>query len=151
MKRIRGACSVLACLLSAAALAHTRLETSAPSNGAEVVAPAEIVLAFSEPVHVTAVSIRSGSSAHATGEIPQGPAETFSIPVTGKLAPGEYTVTWRAVSADTHIVSGDFSFVVADSEAAAEADAAEADAAEADAGAPAGEAAAAGQSESTAN
>jgi methionine-rich copper-binding protein CopC len=121
MKRIPGACPILALLLSAAALAHTRLETSTPSDGAEVASPAEIVLEFSEPVHVTAVSMQSNGSDYPTGEIPEGPAEAFSIPVTGKLAPGEYSVTWRAVSADTHIVSGDFSFVVVEKEAVSEA------------------------------
>lgn len=119
-KRIPGACAVAFCLLSAAAMAHTRLESSAPSDGAEVASPAAIVLEFSEAVHVTAVSVRSGDSSHPTGKIPEGPAETFTIPVTGELAPGAYSVTWRAVSADTHIVSGEFGFTVVAGEASSE-------------------------------
>jgi methionine-rich copper-binding protein CopC len=29
------------------------------------------------------------------------------------LTPGVYTVTWRAVSVDTHVTTGDFKFTVA--------------------------------------
>lgn len=105
--------AALAALLSSAALAHTRLDSSEPATGTEVAAPTEIVLTFSEPVHVTAVVLRTNVGVEQPiGDIPPGPAESFSVPVTATLAAGEYSVSWRAVSADTHIVSGEFSFAV---------------------------------------
>ena len=68
---------------------------------------------FSEPVHVTAVALETGAGVEQpVGAIPAGPAESFAIPLSGALAPGAYLFRWRAVSADTHIVSGEFGFVV---------------------------------------
>lgn len=113
MPRIATVCWSWALLTSSAVLAHTRLGASIPAAGAEVASPPEIVLEFSEPVHVTAFAVQTDAGVEQrTGEIPAGPAKAFAIPVTGALAPGEYSVSWRAVSADTHIVSGEFSFVV---------------------------------------
>ena len=112
MRRATGVFSMLCLLLSAAAFAHTRLSKSTPADGDHLASPSELVLEFSEPVHVTAVAVESDGREQALGEIPEGPAESFAIPVTAQLAPGEYSVTWRAVSADTHIVSGDFIFTV---------------------------------------
>jgi methionine-rich copper-binding protein CopC len=112
MSRIFSAVSALALLASLDAFAHTKLSTSVPVDGATIAPPVDIVLEFSEPVHVTAVTLTAGETEHATGDIPDGPATEFAIPLDGTLAPGEYSVAWRAVSADTHIVSGEFSFVV---------------------------------------
>lgn len=112
--------SALAILVSTAALAHTRLTGSMPSDGAAVGSPSAIVLEFSEPVHVTAVTLLTSAGGESpTGEIPEGPAVSFAVPVSGTLGPDTYTVRWRAVSADTHIVSGEFSFIVAREEAPA--------------------------------
>lgn len=98
---------------AAVVFAHTRLASSVPADGAEVEAPSELVLEFSEPVHVTAVTLRTAAGGQALGEIPKGPAAVFVIPVLERLAPGDYSVSWRAVGADTHIVSGELGFVVA--------------------------------------
>ena len=118
MSRIFGTVSALALLVSLDAFAHTQLSKSVPADGDEITSPAEIVLEFSEEVHVTAVSLTSGETEHATGEIPEGPSTAFAIPLEGPLGPGEYSVTWRAVSSDSHIVSGDFGFVVTDESSA---------------------------------
>ena len=114
LRTVLGSLTV-ALLAAGTAFAHTRLAASVPAAMAEVSSPSEIVLTFSEPVHVTALTVQTDVGVEqAIGDIPMGPAESFAVPVTGKLAPGEYFVSWRAVSADTHIVSGEFSFVVAD-------------------------------------
>ena len=53
--------------------------------------------------------------ARSRGEAPKTRPTTtqqeFSIPVP-TLASGYYTVTWRAVGADTHVVSGEINFSV---------------------------------------
>lgn len=112
MPRITATISLLMLLVSVNVSAHTRLSGSIPADGAELAAPAEIVFEFSEEVHLTAVSLLSGDTEHELGQLPEGASTKFSVPVAGQLAAGEYSVNWRAVSADTHIVSGDFSFVV---------------------------------------
>lgn len=105
--------ALLAMILSASLHAHARLTVATPADGTEGAAPAEIVLEFSESVHVTAITLASAAGTEtALGDIPAGPAESFAIPVPVTLAPATYHVNWRAVSADTHIISGDFSFTV---------------------------------------
>ena len=97
------------------AQAHTYLSESIPADEAVVnVAPAEIVLGFSEAVRLTAVSIRHGGGAeHALEPLPGETGERFVLGVSD-LSPGDYVVSWRAVGADTHIVSGEFRFTVVD-------------------------------------
>ena len=97
------------------AQAHTYLSESIPADEAVVnVAPAEIVLGFSEAVRLTAVSIRDGGGAeHALEPLPGDTGERFVLGVSD-LSPGDYVVSWRAVGADTHIVSGEFRFTVVD-------------------------------------
>ena len=94
--------------------AHTYLSESTPADEAVVaVAPQEIVLGFSEAVTLTAVSIREGGGAEQPLEFPRETDERFAVSVSD-LSPGEYIVSWRAVGADTHIVSGEFRFTVTD-------------------------------------
>ena len=90
--------------------AHTYLSESVPADETVVtVAPEEIVLEFSE-----AVSVRDGDGAEqALESFPGETGERFAVGVSG-LSPGDYVVTWRAVGADTHIVSGEFRFTVVD-------------------------------------
>ncbi len=97
------------------AQAHTYLSESIPADEAVVnVAPGEIVLGFSEVVRLTAVSIRSGDGAEQALEpLPGETGERFVVSVTD-LSPGDYVVSWRAVGADTHIVSGEFRFTLVD-------------------------------------
>ena len=96
------------------AQAHTRLSESTPADEAVVtVAPEEIVLGFSEAVMLTAVSIREDGGAELALEFPGERDERFIVGVSD-LLPGEYIVSWRAIGADTHIVSGEFRFTVAD-------------------------------------
>ncbi len=95
--------------------AHTYLSESIPADEAVVnVAPGEIVLGFSEAVRLTAVSIRGGDGAEQALEPwPGETGERFVVGVSD-LSPGDYVVSWRAVGADTHIVSGEFRFTIED-------------------------------------
>ena len=45
--------------------------------------------------------------------LPSETGERFVVGVSD-LSPGDYVVSWRAVGADTHIVSGEFRFTVVD-------------------------------------
>ena len=113
--------SVLALLLVGAlavatdAAAHTKLASSVPAEG--VVAPApvkEIVLEFAGDVRLTAVALNDAAGQKkAIADVPTNVAAKFSVAVRDELAPGAYVVTWRAVGADTHVVSGEIHFTVA--------------------------------------
>lgn len=107
---------VIALLLAFASLAgaHTPLTASTPAAKGTVAAPVrEIVLEFGGDVRLTAVVLTDAQgSAKKLAAVPTKVASKFSIAVQDDLKPGAYTVNWRAVGADTHVVSGDFAFTV---------------------------------------
>lgn len=101
-----------------AVTAHPKLQTSVPARDAKLsAAPKEIRMRFSEGL----VANFSGAELKdAKGKtIPTGKAALVSgsnkqlvVPITAKLAPGNYTVAWHAVSVDTHHVSGSYGFKI---------------------------------------
>lgn len=95
------------------ALAHTELAGSIPAADSTIeAAPEEVMLHFSAPVRLTALAIqREGEDAERLGPVPTDPAEHFTIQ-SPELNDGPYTVSWRALSDDTHTMTGEFSFVV---------------------------------------
>jgi len=101
--------------LASSAYAHTPLAASTPAAGSTVAAPVkELVLEFGGEVRLTAVALAdSTGSKKAVGEIPTAVAAKFTLPVRDELAPGDYVATWRAVGADTHVISGEIHFKVA--------------------------------------
>ena len=97
----------------AAAQAHAHLRSSVPADGSVLSAPpAQVVLDFSEPARLTAVRIqRSGGPRRKVGPLPQNSAASVALTVPA-LKPGEYELSWRALSADGHIVPGQIHFTV---------------------------------------
>jgi copper transport protein len=102
------------------ALAHTALSESVPADHAVLEsAPETLALRFSEPVRLTALSIQmDGAAKQAIEPLPTNEAERFDIDAPA-LADGHYTVSWRALSADAHVVTGEFMFVIGDDAASA--------------------------------
>lgn len=113
MKKTSGIIALLALACSAALHAHTKISATVPADGAEVAAPTEIRLEFSAPVKLTAIGVKDASGEGvAVGRIPSDVARTISVSIDEALQPGRHTVTWRSISGDSHIVSGDFGFTV---------------------------------------
>jgi len=100
--------------VSLAAFGHTQLSSSTPADKATLAAaPEQLQLAFSEAVTLTAVSITdSQGTAYELGALPTSTQRDFAIPVPA-LPVGNYVVGWRAVGADTHVVSGEIHFAIA--------------------------------------
>lgn len=100
------------------ASAHAALTGSNPQDGSVVAtAPREVTLTFSEQIAMGEDSIRvldpSGKRAD-TGsprELRNGTVQ-YGITLHSGLPDGTYTVAWQAVSADSHPVSGAFTFSV---------------------------------------
>jgi copper transport protein len=98
------------------ASAHATLDSASPPPESILdTAPAEIVLTFSEAVDPVPDAIRLVA---ADGiEVPLGPVgqergdDTMSAAVPG-LGRGTFVVVWRAVSADSHPISGAYTFSV---------------------------------------
>ncbi|MGY2079944.1 copper resistance CopC/CopD family protein [Modestobacter sp. SYSU DS0657] len=101
------------------AAAHATLVTTTPADGARLDdVPDEVTLEFDEPVSLGAGYARALG---ADGErVDTGAAEardgTVTVPLRDDLPDGGYLVTYRVVSADSHPVSGAFSFVVGNGE-----------------------------------
>ena len=119
LKNSIGTCAILAAMfLTGPAFAHPKLDSASPAADVSVIAsPKEIKLNFSEGI----IAKFSGLEVKDEGgrAIPTGDAvvdfkepKQLVVPVSAPLAPGRYTVSWHAVSEDTHKVSGNYSFRV---------------------------------------
>ncbi|MEU2389191.1 copper resistance protein CopC [Streptomyces sp. NPDC007369] len=113
--------ALLATLFTAAApaTAHAALTASDPKEGAVVAtAPAQVTLSFSEQVAMGDDSIRvldpQGKRVD-TGELRDmcsGSTVRYGTALHSGLPDGTYTVAWQAVSADSHPISGAFTFSI---------------------------------------
>ena len=120
MKRIAFTTLVLSSVLglgTIAASAHPRLQASIPARDAKLVAsPQEIRLNFSEGLvpAFSGLELKSGNKIVPTGKaaLVPGDDKKMVVPVKARLVPGAYSVTWHAVSVDTHRVAGSYSFKV---------------------------------------
>ncbi|WP_028814707.1 copper resistance protein CopC [Streptomyces flavidovirens] len=104
---------------AAPASAHAALTGSDPKDGAVVAtAPRQITLTFSEKIALGDDSIRvlqpSGKRSD-TGQVrdmSSGSVVQYAVPLHTGLPDGTYTVAWQAVSADSHPISGAFTFSI---------------------------------------
>lgn len=115
--------AVLVCGLfgtfSGTASAHAALTASDPKDGAVVdVAPKDVTLTFSEQIAMGDDSIRvlDPSSKRVDvakmRDLSDGGTVRYAVDLKPGLPDGTYTVAWQAVSADSHPVSGAFTFSV---------------------------------------
>ncbi|MEU4985974.1 copper resistance protein CopC [Streptomyces sp. NPDC021969] len=100
------------------ASAHAALGSTDPADGTVLQrAPGHVTLTFSESVGLRDDSfrvldpgghrVRTGAAGHADGR-----SDTARVALPDGLGEGTYTVAWRVVSADSHPVSGAFTFSV---------------------------------------
>ena len=106
-----------AVLVSGAALAHAFLDHALPAVGATVAqAPTEVTLWYTQALEMafTGVEVTNAAGQRVdTGQVALDPKDPQELHVPLRpLAPGEYKVTWHALSVDTHRTTGDFSFTV---------------------------------------
>ncbi|MFF3174247.1 copper resistance CopC/CopD family protein [Streptomyces sp. NPDC057900] len=102
------------------ASAHAALTGSDPQDGAVVAtAPKQVTLTFSEQVAVGKGSIRildpDGKRADTEAaplDLHSGSTVKYGVALHSGLPDGTYTVAWQAVSADSHPVSGAFTFSI---------------------------------------
>lgn len=119
----KAAVAIAAAAFATAAFAHPSLLESTPADNATVSAPQKIELRFSENL----TRQFSGASLFMTsmpGMDHAAPAKvaakvagtddpkTMVITPSQPLTPGAYSIEWRAVSADTHPITGKISFTV---------------------------------------
>jgi methionine-rich copper-binding protein CopC len=100
-----------------AALAHAHLVRATPAAGGTVqAAPTEVMLRFSEKLEpkFSSVIVRDSAGKQVNkGDATVDKSDRMVIRVSlPSLEPGVYKVEWRAMSADTHKINGDFTFKV---------------------------------------
>ncbi|MGW6008792.1 copper resistance CopC/CopD family protein [Streptomyces sp. NPDC055210] len=96
--------------------AHAALTGSDPQQGAVVAeAPAQVSLTFSEQVAMSDSSVRvldpKGKRVD-TGKTSGQGGNTYAVKLHSGLPDGTFTVTYQVVSADSHPVSGAFTFSI---------------------------------------
>lgn len=120
---LRGLLAALAIAASSAALAHPQLLSTTPADKSEVAAPPRIELAFSEHLlpEFSAAKLVMTDMPGMAMDSPMKMAFKVTAGADGKtmvitpaqpLPAGTYRLDWRAVSSDTHPVTGHMTFQV---------------------------------------
>jgi methionine-rich copper-binding protein CopC len=111
--KISIAAIALVLLLPSLAHAHAQLSSSMPADQASLQSPPkELMLHFSEAVRLTALTVaRDGDRPQPVGSLPVSVTKDFSVAVP-QLAVGHYTVSWRALAGDAHVMTGTFTFTI---------------------------------------
>ena len=99
------------------ALRHLTLSRSTPAANSSVASPTEIRLIFSQQPQRGSTSVTlsgAGGGAIELGAVTVDPENdrTFTAAVPAPLGPGSYTLAWRTMASDGHVIRGDFRFVV---------------------------------------
>jgi len=97
---------------------HFGLNRSAPEAGSSVGAPPEVKLWFTEQPQEGTISIRlleaDDAGIHVMDPVQDSEdPRAFSVALHGTIPAGTYTVSWRGMGADGHVVRDTFQFTVA--------------------------------------
>jgi methionine-rich copper-binding protein CopC len=94
--------------------AHAHLQKSSPADNSVITtSPSSLVLNFSEAARLTALSIQKDSEpAQNLKPLPTTAAQQISVPLP-QLTSGSYSVSWRVVSDDGHVMAGALHFTLA--------------------------------------
>lgn len=103
--------------LATQASAHAHLTASDPAANATVAAPKQLSLHFSEKLNakfsgLTLTMPQMGNMAVAAKVQVGKDGKTLLATPSEALSEGAYTVTWHAVTADTHRTQGSYNFTV---------------------------------------
>ncbi|WP_085487976.1 copper homeostasis periplasmic binding protein CopC [Paraburkholderia susongensis] len=106
----------LALAVSSTAFAHAHLASSVPAANAEVAAPTDVTIHFTEPLEpafsrITLSDASGKPAAAAASAVDAGDARVMHLPLP-QLSTGRYAVHWIAVATDGHRTQGDFAFNV---------------------------------------
>lgn len=97
------------------ALAHTAVrETSIADNATLSAAPTTFTITFSAATGLANVTLTNAAGREIALDYtrPHAMAPTFTIPLP-TLAPGTYTIAWRTMAHDGHVMPGAIHFTVA--------------------------------------
>lgn len=111
VKRICALLLVVIALLPQLAAAHAHLVEAAPANDSVLSqAPASFMLRFNEAARLTALSLQLGDAPPRRIGGLQGTPSARWVIAAPPLAPGSYTLSYRVLSDDGHIMAGSIRF-----------------------------------------
>ena len=118
MKLLSRAVLLTSLLASGAVQAHAHLVSSMPAEGTTLATvPTTVVLTLSEPGRIASAAVQRGIEAKpALLNFPAAAAATVRLSLPA-LSSGAYTVSWRAVGCDGHVIFGELHFAVASTDA----------------------------------
>jgi methionine-rich copper-binding protein CopC len=101
-------------IFGATAGAHAHLQKASPADNSVITAaPSNLVLNFSETARLTVLSIQKDKEPKQDLKpLPTTAARQIAVPLP-PLTPGTYSVSWRAVSDDGHVMPGSLHFTLA--------------------------------------
>jgi copper resistance protein C len=115
LKTLAAVAVATAALLGAAeAQAHAKLVSATPAQDSAAAAPKQLVLKFNEKMQpkFSGLTLTAGKTAVAATVTVAKDGMTMIATPTQPLKAGAYTVSWHAVTADTHRMEGKYSFTV---------------------------------------
>ena len=117
MRAVVLAMAALLPICSTTARAHAFLDHADPRVGSTVpTAPETVTMWFTqelEPAFTTATVTDASGNTVDTGPAQIDPKDPTELRVAlKKLSPGTYTVSWHALSVDTHTTTGHFTFEI---------------------------------------
>jgi methionine-rich copper-binding protein CopC len=99
--------------LAAEAMAHSPLSKSMPADGETVSsAPAELQLQFRGEAKLVKLSLSQDGTDIPLGDSHLMQIATQHVVAVPALSAGSFEVRWRALSADGHVIKGNFDFTV---------------------------------------
>ena len=105
--------AILSVATTSPLLAHSKSETTTPSDGATVESVEALEMRFDGPMRIIKVTLTSeGEELEVERETGMEPVTEFRAVPASDLAPGPYEVEWRGMSADGHPMQGTFGFTV---------------------------------------
>lgn len=115
--RLRTASAIVlfAGVFATLALAHNKLLKSDPAPNAILkTAPKQIEMWFAEKPDLTVskLAVKGPSGAVDMGPVRASAENAIVADVKGKLADGQYVVSWQTAGDDGHVSKGDFNFSV---------------------------------------
>ncbi len=111
------ATALLLCLNTAPVLAHAMLtKAEPPRRGVLTKAPTQVRLWFNEGVEkdyvvLTVLDENKHPVTEAAPQVPPGDLKSVVLPLP-ELSPGKYTVKFRVLSVDGHVVDSSYDFTV---------------------------------------
>jgi methionine-rich copper-binding protein CopC len=107
---------VAALVAASTAFAHAHLASSVPAANAEVVAPTEVTIRFTEPLEpafskIALADASGNAAAQVSSQVDGSDAKVMRLPLP-QLSAGRYAVHWTAVATDGHRTQGNFTFIV---------------------------------------